>query len=77
MSKEELKPKAKPNSVYISKGGNRFSIKPTEETQPYSLDIILQWRHPDYSGTNYDYETALSIAEHMVKLYNENPLKDE
>ena len=72
MSKEVDK---KPKSLKVSIGTNNFSIKPTNETAPYSLDIILEWRHSDYSGTNYEYEDALRIAKHMVKLYNENPLK--
>jgi hypothetical protein len=72
MSKEVDK---KPKSLKVSKGNGAFSIKPTNESEPYSLDIILQWRHKDYSGTNYEHKDALKIAKHMVKLYNENPLK--
>jgi hypothetical protein len=74
MSKEVDKT---PKSLKVSVGTNNFSIKPTNETEPYSLDIILEWRHRDYNGTNYEYKDALKIAKHMVKLYNKNPLKNK
>ena len=64
MSKEVDK---KPKSLKVSIGTNNFSIKPTNETEPYSLDIIMEWRHRDYNGTNYEYKDALKIAKHIAE----------